>query len=102
MNLQHPLRWKEYSALSQSEKGSYFDENVVHRNTTKSHFGGSQFHAQLFIDKGIVDVIIGSMLFQDDDSNDEITKERALSILLYITTNIQCVWATISGRRKYC
>ncbi|BBN17363.1 hypothetical protein MPTK1_7g13940 [Marchantia polymorpha subsp. ruderalis] len=82
MSLQHPLCWKEYSALSQSEKASYFDTNapIVHRNTIKSHFGGSQVPIQLFVDKGIVDVIIGDMLFQDGDSNENITKERALSI----------------------
>ena len=82
MSLQHSLRWKVYSALGQSEKASYFDENApaVHRNTIKSHFGGYQVPVQLFVDKGFVDVIIGNMLFQDDDSNDETTKERALSI----------------------
>ena len=32
------------------------------------------------MDKGIVDVIIGEMLLQDDDANEEITKERTLSI----------------------
>ena len=53
---------------------------MVHRNTIKSHFGGLQALVQLFVDKGIVDVIIGKMLFQEDDANEEITKERALSI----------------------
>ena len=76
------MRWKEYSALNESEKASYFDENApfVHRSTIESHFGGSQVPVQLFVDKGFVDVINGNMLFQDDDSNDETTKERALSI----------------------
>lgn len=82
MTSQHPLRWNEYSALNQTEKASYFDANapVVHRNTIKSYFGGSQVPIQLLVDKDIVDVIIGDMLFQDDDNNEEITKERALSI----------------------
>ena len=79
---QHPGCWEEYSELSGSEKAGFFGDNapVVHRNTIKSHFGGSQAPVQLFVDKGIVDVIIGKMLFQEDDSNEEITKERALSI----------------------
>ncbi|CAK9209291.1 unnamed protein product [Sphagnum troendelagicum] len=82
MTSQHPLRWNEYSALNQTEKASYFDANapVVHPNTIKSYFGGSQVPIQLLVDKDIVDVIIGDMLFQDDDNNEEITKERALSI----------------------
>lgn len=79
---QHPQRWKEYSELTAREKESFFDSNapVVHRNTINSHFGGSQVPVQLRVDKDIVDVIIGDMLFQEDDSNEEITKERALRI----------------------
>ena len=79
---QHPGCWEEYSELSGSEKAGFFDDNapVVHCNTIKSHFGGLQAPVQLFVDKGIVDVIIGDMLFQEDDANEDITKERALSI----------------------
>jgi hypothetical protein len=33
-----------------------------------------------FVNKDIVDVIIGEMLFHPDDSNDEITKGRAMAI----------------------
>ena len=82
MKSQHPLRWEEYSAIGKNEKASYVDENApaVHRNTIKSHFGGSQVPVQLFADKGFVDGIIGNTLFQDDDSNGETTKEHALSI----------------------
>ncbi|BBN17466.1 hypothetical protein MPTK1_7g14750 [Marchantia polymorpha subsp. ruderalis] len=61
---------KPFRADIQSEKAYYFDANapVVHRNTIN--------HTLV----GIVDVIIGDMLFQDGDSNEEITKERALNI----------------------
>ena len=79
---QHPGCWEEYYELSGSEKAGFFDDNapVVHCNTIKSHFGGLQAPVQLFVDKGIVDVIIGEMLFQEDDANEKITKELALSI----------------------
>ena len=53
---------------------------MVHRNTIKLHVGGSQAPVQLFVDKGIVNVIIGEMLFQEDDANEEITKECDLII----------------------
>ena len=33
-----------------------------------------------FVNKNIIDVIIGEMLFHPDDSNEEVTKERALAI----------------------
>lgn len=58
---QLPERWKEYSELTSGEKTSFFDDNVpvVYRNTIKSHFGASQVPVKLFVDKGIVDVIVG-------------------------------------------
>jgi len=80
--LQHPERWIEYCELSHSKKAGFFDSNapMVHRNTIKSHLVGSQAPANLVVDKSIIDVIIGEMLFQDDDANEEIMKEHALSI----------------------
>ena len=82
MDSQHSVHWKTYSELTKEQKTGFFDEEapVVHRNTLKSHFGGSQATAQYFVNKGIVDIIIGEMHFHPDDSNDEVTKERALAI----------------------
>ncbi|OAE29441.1 hypothetical protein AXG93_4548s1190 [Marchantia polymorpha subsp. ruderalis] len=82
MMSQHPGRWKEYSELTPTEKTVFFDDNalVVHHSTIKSHFFGAQVPLHLFVNKSIVDVIINEMLFHPDDSNDEITKERALNI----------------------
>lgn len=80
--LQHSMCWKEYSDLSGSEKAGFFDDNApaLHRNTIKSHFGGSRALVHLFVDSRISDVIIGGMLSQDNDANNEITKECAVSI----------------------
>ena len=52
----------------------------MHRETIKSHFGKSHRVVHHFVNKEIVDVIIGEMLFQPDDLSDNITKERALVI----------------------
>lgn len=77
---QHPEHWKEYFKLSSSEKASFFDSNALIAlcSTIKSHFGGSQAPTKILVDKDIVDMIIGDMHFQYDDSNEEIMKERAL------------------------
>lgn len=61
--LQHPERWKEYSEFNYVKKSFYFKYNapLMHRNTIKLHFGGSQVFVKLFVYKGIVDVIVGDM-----------------------------------------
>ena len=78
----HPRRWELYCASSDEKKSTFFDETVpaVHRETIKSHFGKSHRVVHHFVNKEIVDVIIGEMLFQPDDLSDNITKERALVI----------------------
>ena len=83
MQSQHPQHWARYSALtSKEEKSSFFTNNapVVHWNTICSHFVGSQAHIHYFVNTEIINIIIGEMLFHPDDTNKEITKERALSI----------------------
>ena len=71
MQSQHSVHWKTYHALTNTQKDTFFDEAapVVHRNTLKSHFGGNQAAAHFFADKGIIDIIIGEMLFHPHDSN---------------------------------
>lgn len=82
MKAQHAQQWETYSALSNTQKSTFFDEQAPtpYRDTIRSHFGGSQQAVHHFVNKEIVDVIIGEMLFHPDDSNTEITKERALAI----------------------
>lgn len=53
---------------------------MIYCDTTKSHFGGSQSPVQLYVYGGIVDVIIGKMLFQDDNVNEKIAEKRGFSI----------------------
>ena len=79
---QHSTHWQTYRELTKEQKTVFFENDapVVHRNTLKSHFGGSQAAVHYFANKDIVDIIIGEMLFHPDDSNDDVTKERALAI----------------------
>ena len=69
--------------MSNEQKATLFDESapIVHQNTIRSHFGGSQAHMYHFVNKSIVDVIIKEILFHPDNANDETTKGRALAII---------------------
>ena len=82
MEGQHSGCWSVYHSLSKEDKAKFFDENapVVHQNTIKSHFSGTQAPVHWFVNKNIFDVIIGEMLFHPDDLNEKVTKERALAI----------------------
>lgn len=52
----------------------------IHHSTIESYFGRSQAPIQLSVEKGIVDVIIGELLLQDDNANEETSTEHALGI----------------------
>ena len=82
MRQQHPVKWEQYCSLAEDRKATFFEANapVVHRNTIRSHFGGSQQALYGMVNKSIVDVIIGEMLFHPDDGYDDVTKERALAV----------------------
>lgn len=56
---------------SGSEKVGLFDdiETVVHQNALEFHFSCLPLHFYLFEEKGIIDVFICELLFQDNDTN---------------------------------
>lgn len=67
---QHPHRWGSFKQLSATEKETFFQEEaaVPFKSTLYSHFDGvSLVPMQCFVNKSIVDVIIGDMLFNPDD-----------------------------------
>jgi hypothetical protein len=86
MITQHPVNWERYSASSNREKATFFDESTpaVRRNKVQPRVGQARqpiCHVEpihYFVNKDIVDVFIGDILF-DPDENDA-SKERALSI----------------------
>jgi hypothetical protein len=65
---QHSTNWERYSALSNKEKSTFFEENapVVHRNTIRSYFSGAQTQKHYFVRNNIVDVIVGELFFDSD------------------------------------
>ena len=75
MELQYPAQWREYSKFSNEGKKSYFQNDVPDHETIQAYFQGTQVPHHEFVDKTIVDVIIGDMYFHPED--EEQVKEGA-------------------------
>ena len=75
---QHLEKWKEYSSLSNDVKDTFFEAAVSFRNTLQSYFAGSSRGERAIafdLNKDIVEVLIGEMLFdnfgEEDHDDDE-------------------------------
>jgi hypothetical protein len=77
---QHPTKWNEYKELqSEDERNAFFTKvSTPFINTLDSHFDEEQSFSFL-VNKSIVEVIIGQLLFHPDDV-DGISHEQAMSI----------------------
>lgn len=83
MKSQHKTNYENYCALSDDEKKKYFPR-VNFNNTLAAHFDGEK-PLNFFIDRDIVDVIIGDMLFNPDDEEAVPTRERALQVFKLVS-----------------
>jgi hypothetical protein len=75
----HRTQWAEYHELEPRAKKSFFDVGTIFGSQTTMHAFAAPRTAQLrvLIDKDIVDVIIGEMIFHPEDV-DGITRARLL------------------------
>lgn len=73
----HPIRWKEYQSFFKESKLIYFDIEVPFVNTILSHLNWDTDHITYTIDKGIVEFIIGEILWDLEDYEDQ-TYENAM------------------------
>jgi hypothetical protein len=77
LRLQHPSQWDLNSALdSIPKRDAFFDESPaagVFKNSIKSHFASESLGAErqkvFDIEKGIVETIVGEMMFSPDDDD---------------------------------
>ena len=77
----HTAKWAEYQVLPSHEKEAFFDKTPdKFINTLSAHYDIERNANVFCIDTDIVDKIIGEMLFDLDDDEDIISKERALSM----------------------
>lgn len=82
---QHAEKWREYDQSSPEEKESFFDCVRPFKTTLHAHFGGKQTALHFTVNKDIVEVLIGEMLF-DPDGDEEVatSRERALAAFVDI------------------
>ena len=78
---QHSVKWQEYQQLSNEEKKSFFENiKMPYVNTLDSHYEVSNREEQDYvIDSCIVDRIIDDLMFDPEDE-ENVSKEKALSI----------------------
>ena len=88
---QHKARVGPIQDPGQGPEGHLFQRNapVRHRNTIPSHFAGDQTAMKIYINKAIVDVIIGNLLVEqnDDGGLPNMCREIALRIFEDIDPN---------------
>ena len=75
----HPEKWQVYSALSSDEKKEFFNGVLSVSNTLHAHFD-SEVPLRFTFNRDIVDVLIGELLFDPDDVENQKTKQRVLQV----------------------
>ena len=71
---QHQEEWTQYQSLSNEEK-NFFDNRQVVAKTLHAHIDIGQDRYIFQINREIVDVIIGELLFDPDDDDVEVSRE---------------------------
>ena len=81
LTTQHACKWSEYQTINDNDDAiaKFFDTDVPFTNTLNAHFDIEK--SQSFVtNKEIVEMVIGDMLFDAEDEDKQVTKERVLSI----------------------
>jgi hypothetical protein len=88
MDLVHPEKFKEYSDCSDDEKKVFFDK---HPDSTPSvmKYLDTVRPTILTFNRDVVDTLIGGVLFDPDDEDTQMTRERALKIFKPIVAPVE-------------
>ena len=78
---QHPLKWSEYQKINDDSEAisKFFCAEVSFVNTLDAHLEVEK-PLSFAIDKNIVEKIIGNILFDPEDEDEELSKECTLSL----------------------
>ena len=81
LKAQHPQKWSQYQKFIKDSVATddFFNSDVQFINTLETHFDIEKPQSYV-IDGKIVDKIIGDMLFDPEDEDDEVSKQQALSM----------------------
>ena len=78
LNNQHCEKWKEYQTLNEKEKKEFFTGTPI-KSTIHGFFGAKQVSLKYCMNKKIVEVLIGDMLWSPDLEDElNLTKERMM------------------------
>lgn len=80
---QHSKASAEYDVHCIEDKEPYLERRIARSSTLYTRFDGKNKH-MFSINKDIVDVIIGGMLFDPDDDTPTCTREKSLAIFVMI------------------
>ena len=78
---QHLLKWAEYKLVRKDPDAlmNFFDTHIPFTSKLDSHFQADK-PLTFIIDAQIVDTVIAEMLFDPEDEDEQISKQRALSL----------------------
>ena len=80
LNGQHTTEWDQYKLLSPEEKDAYFVQSGPPVTNTLHRHMDSEEPYVFTLNKPIVEVIIGEMMYDPDDEDVELSRARALSL----------------------
>lgn len=80
----HAKKYAAFTELSHAARENFFKVEVKHTDTVKNYFEAENNTLEVFIDKPIVDILIGTLLLTDDGDDDDdggtSFKDRSLAI----------------------
>ena len=85
----HGIKWEEYKPCFAKEKKAFFDtRKELYVNTLPTHFESWKEQLTCQFDANIIDDLVGGMLFDlNDDLDDCLGKDKALSMFKNSTHN---------------
>ena len=102
----HAIKWEEYKGCSRKQQKAFFDTgNEPFVNTLPAHFDTEKESLNYEFDKDVDDQLIGGMLFDlNDELDDCLTKEKALSMFIKDTNNDEEYeyFVTVSNCKQFC
>ena len=64
---QHHMRWEAYKLASTTDKQSYFNEKIKHKETIPHHFSIAHFYQIFEINTALIENVVGDMFFHSED-----------------------------------
>lgn len=83
LSKQHPEKWALYQTLSDSEKRTFFDVPTKAAELIPFYLESQSDELHFSIEKSIVEVIIGRILWNPEDVDSNVTRSNALAVFRF-------------------